>query len=302
MKNKKPGGIQIGTKTMIYKLFDIQRNSFVDGPGIRTTVFFRGCNLRCEWCHNPESQSGEKTLFYYADKCKKCGKCGEICRKKAIRYGIFQQKLCDFCGDCAVFCPENALNLCGKDYKIEELFDLLIKDKEYYDLSGGGVTLSGGECMLYPQQVAEISKLLKEAGISVAVDTAGNVPWKNFVEVLPFVDLFLYDVKLADQEKHKKYTGVSNELILQNLGSILHAGKKVIVRIPIIPGVNDTVDEMRRIKKIIERNAPHLPQKIELLPYHRLGENKYNALRLPPHVFSVPSAEKMKELSEIFGD
>ena len=120
---------------MIYKLFDIQRNSFVDGPGIRTTVFFRGCNLRCEWCHNPESQSGEKMLFYYADKCKKCGKCSEICSKKAIRYGIFQRKSCDFCGDCAIFCPENALNLCGKDYKIEELFDLLIKDKEYYDLS-----------------------------------------------------------------------------------------------------------------------------------------------------------------------
>ena len=287
---------------MIYKLFDIQRNSFVDGPGIRTTVFFRGCNLRCEWCHNPESQSGEKTLFYYADKCKKCGKCGEICRKKAIRYGIFQQKLCDFCGDCAVFCPENALKMCGQDYKTKELFDLLIKDKEYYDLSGGGVTLSGGECMLYPQQVAEISKLLKEAGISVAVDTAGNVPWKNFAEVLPFVDLFLYDVKLADAEKHKKYTGVSNELILQNLGSIFHAGKTVIVRIPNIPGVNDTVDEIRCIKKIIEKNAPYLPQKTELLPYHRLGENKYNALRLPPRTFAVPSAVKMKELSEIFGD
>lgn len=226
---------------------------------------------------------------------------GKFAAKKQFKTEFFSKTCAIFAGTAPFFCPENALKMCGQDYKTEELFDLLVKDKEYYDLSGGGVTLSGGECMLYPKQVAEISEMLKNAGISVAVDTAGNVPWKNFAEVLPFTELFLYDIKLADHEKHKKYTGAGNELILQNLSKILRAGKKVTVRIPIIPGVNDTTDEMRDMKKIIERNAPYLPQKTELLPYHRLGENKYIALRMAPCAFTVPSAKKMKELSEIFG-
>ena len=217
-------------------IFDIQRNSFVDGPGIRTTVFFKGCNLRCKWCHNPESQSFEKQMMFYKDKCTGCGKCREVCPNHL--------KKCDFCGKCELYCPADARKVCGREYTPAEVFAEVIKDKAFYDNSGGGVTFSGGECMLQLDFLCEILEKCKSAGIHTAVDTAGNVPWKSFEKILPFTDLFLYDIKAFGAELHRKGTGVSNELILENLKN-LSGRADIIVRIPVIGGYNDNDEEIR---------------------------------------------------------
>ncbi len=280
-----------------YRLFDIQRNSFVDGPGIRTTVFFRGCNLRCIWCHNPESQSGEKYIFHYKNLCTQCGKCTSVCPNSAIENGIVDYSKCVFCKKCELYCPNNALKLCGEDYSLEELFDIIKKDKKFYDNSGGGVTFSGGECMLYADELVEILKLCKGNGIHTCIDTAGNVPYENFEKVLPYTDLFLYDIKLIDSKKHKEYTGVSNELILDNLKRLFADNAKIWIRIPVISGVNDSLEEMKTIK---ENLKGYNPEKIELLPYHKMGENKYKALNMDVTCFEVPSARKMDQLKSVF--
>ncbi len=270
-------------------IFDIQRNSFVDGPGIRTTVFFKGCNLRCKWCHNPESQSFDKQMMFYKDKCTGCGKCREVCPNHL--------QSCDFCGKCELYCPAEARKICGREYTADEVLAEVIKDKAFYHNSNGGVTFSGGECMLQIEFLTEILKLCKENGIHTAVDTAGNVPWDYFKRILPFTDLFLYDIKVFSKEKHEKYTGVSNELILNNLKFLFESGTKIWIRIPIIPTVNDSEEEMKKIKEFL---SPYKPQKIELLPYHRMGENKYSALNMPVTKFDVPNDELMKKLNKIF--
>lgn len=270
-------------------IFDIQKNSFVDGPGIRTTVFFKGCNLRCKWCHNPESQSFDKQMMFYKDKCTGCGKCREVCPNHL--------QSCDFCGKCELYCPAEARKICGREYTADEVLAEVIKDKAFYHNSNGGVTFSGGECMLQIEFLTEILKLCKENGIHTAVDTAGNVPWDYFKRILPFTDLFLYDIKVFSKEKHEKYTGVSNELILNNLKFLFESGTKIWIRIPIIPTVNDSEEEMKKIKEFL---SPYKPQKIELLPYHRMGENKYSALNMPVTKFDVPNDELMKKLNKIF--
>ena len=271
-------------------LFDIERNSYVDGPGIRTTVFFKGCNLRCAWCHNPESQSPKPQMMFYKNKCTGCGKCKEKCPNHL--------ESCELCGKCTLYCPHDAREICGKEYTVDEVMREILKDKAFYDHSGGGVTFSGGECMLQIDFLEEILKVCKENGIHTAVDTAGHVPYEYFERILPYTNLFLYDVKCYDSEKHKKYTGVRNELILENLKKLLATGKSVWVRIPIIPTVNDTVEEIQRIKAYISSCGK--PEKIELLPYHAMGEHKYAAINRESHMFPIPSKETMEDLNKIF--
>ena len=271
-------------------LFDIEHGSFVDGPGIRTTVFFKGCNLKCAWCHNPESQSFKPQMMFYKDKCKGCGKCLEICPNNLEK--------CDFCEKCTIFCPVDARKVCGKEYTADEVIENIIRDKSFYDNSGGGVTFSGGECMLQLEFLTELLKKSKENGIHTAVDTAGHVPFENFEKVLPYTDLFLYDLKCIDSKRHKEYVGVGNELILENLAKLLKTGKDIIVRIPVIPGVNDSPEDMLKIKEFFEVNGK--PQKVELLPYHAMGENKYSAIDKEVSIFSVPEKEKMESLKALF--
>ena len=273
-------------------IFDIARSSFVDGPGIRTTVFFKGCNLRCAWCHNPESWKAETELMFYRDKCTACGACLRNCPNDL--------KSCDFCGRCEHYCPNDARRICGKEYTAKEIFDEVARDKIFYDTSGGGATFSGGECMLYPDFLCDVLALCKDNGIHTAVDTAGNVPWESFLKVLPYTDLFLYDIKLMDSDLHKKYTGVSNELILQNLAKLLNCGANVFIRVPIIAGINDSASEMQKIKAFFDEHG--CPQKIELLPYHKLGESKAHAIGKEPVLFDAPGKEKMDELNKIFED
>ena len=271
-------------------LFDIERNAFSDGPGIRTTVFFKGCNLRCAWCHNPESQLMPSQMMFYQDQCTGCGKCARVCPNQLER--------CDLCGKCALYCPADARKVCGREYTLDEVLSEVLKDTAYYDRSGGGVTFSGGECMLQIDFLAEMLQKCKENGIHTAVDTAGHVPFEHFEKVLPFTDLFLYDLKLLDSERHRQYTGVSNQLILENLQRLFAADAKVWIRIPVIPGVNDQPEEMKLVRKWLDQNGH--PEKIELLPYHAMGENKYRALGKQPPLFPVPDAETMALLREIF--
>ena len=194
-------------------IFDIQRNSFVDGPGIRTTVFFKGCNLHCTWCHNPESQSAKPEMMFYKNKCTGCGKCREKCPNALEK--------CELCGKCTIYCPHDAREICGKEYTVDEVLKEILKDKTFYDNSGGGVTFSGGECMLQIDFLEEILKECKKNGIHTAVDTAGHVPFEFFERIIPYTDLFLYDVKCFDSDKHRQYTGVENQLILKNLKRLL---------------------------------------------------------------------------------
>ena len=271
-------------------IFDIQRNSYVDGPGIRTTVFFKGCNLRCAWCHNPESQSPKPQMMFYKNKCTGCGKCRIKCPNALEK--------CDLCGMCPLYCPHDAREICGREYTVDEALREILKDKTFYDVSGGGVTFSGGECMLQIDFLEEILKECKKRGIHTAVDTAGHVPFESFERIMPYTDLFLYDVKCYDSEKHKKHTGVENELILDNLANLLHADAKVWVRIPVIPAVNDSIEEMTAIRKMLDSYG--YPEKVETLPYHSMGEHKYVAIGRASGAFPVPSAEKIEELKRIF--
>ena len=271
-------------------IFDIERNSFVDGPGIRTTIFFKGCNLKCAWCHNPESQDFKPQMMFYKDKCNGCGKCKHICP--------YNLEKCDLCGKCTFYCPVDARKICGKEYTVDEVFTEIIKDKSYYDNSGGGVTFSGGECMLQIDFLLEILKKCKENGIHTAVDTAGHIPFESFKKILPYTDLFLYDIKIFDTQKHKQYVGVGNELILENLKKLFKANAKIWIRIPIIPDVNDSIEEMQLIRDFLDKNGK--PEKIELLPYHAMGENKYSAIGENVCTFNTPTNETMGLLKSIF--
>lgn len=261
-------------------IFDIQRNSYVDGPGIRTTVFFKGCNLRCKWCHNPESQAAKSQIMFYKEKCTLCGRCAGITAEST-----------DF------ICFNDAKEICGKEYTVDEVLNEIVKDKAFYDNSNGGVTFSGGECMLQVDFLDEILKKCRDSGIHTAVDTAGNVPWKCFEKVLKHTNLFLYDIKLLDREKHRLYTGVDNKIILENLEKLFKSGADVCIRIPVIGGVNASVSEMEKIKGFL---APYHPVKIELLPYHALGEHKYDALNMEKHEFYTPDKDVMNQLNAVF--
>lgn len=270
-------------------IFDIQRNSFVDGPGIRTTVFFKGCNLKCAWCHNPESQSAKPQMMFYKDKCTGCGKCKSVCPHHLEQ--------CELCGKCTLYCPVDARKVCGKEHTVDEVLKEVLKDQAFYETSGGGVTFSGGECMLQIDFLAEILKKCKENGIHTAVDTAGHIPFESFEKILPYTDLFLYDIKIFDSQKHKQYVGVGNELILENLKKLFERKAKLWIRIPIIPDVNDSIEEIQKIKDFLKTIGT--PEKIELLPYHAMGENKYRAIGKEPQIFKTPDAENMKRLKEI---
>ena len=270
-------------------IFDIARASYVDGPGIRTTVFFKGCNLKCAWCHNPESQSAKAQLLVYKNRCTGCGKCKQLCAHSL--------ESCDFCERCISGCPNEARAIAGRSYTLQEVFCEIVKDKLFYETSGGGVTFSGGECMLSVDFLSEALKLCRENGIHTAVDTAGAVPYEAFEQILPFTDLFLYDVKMFDPVKHKAYTGVDNKLIFDNLGALLDGGARVTVRIPVIAGVNDSEEEMHSIKAFLDL---HGGAEVELLPYHSMGVHKYEALGREAISFAAPSEERLTELRRIF--
>lgn len=271
-------------------LFDIQKSSFVDGPGLRTTVFFKGCHLRCKWCHNPESQSARPEMLFYADKCVGCGACERVCPHHL--------KACDYCGTCETYCPQDARKVCGKRYTVDEVFAEVVKDKAFYDASGGGVTFSGGECLLQIDFLTELAKKCRENGIQTAVDTAGDVPWASFEKVLPYTDLFLYDLKCFDEKKHIEGTGVSNKRLLDNLRRLSdETDVPIVIRIPVVPGFNDGEEELSRMADFL-KTVRH--DGVECLSYHAMGEHKYAALGRDFERFPVPDKERMEEIRRLF--
>ena len=229
-------------------------------------------------------------LLFDQSKCAGCGKCREACPNGFAS--------CTLCGACVIACPSGARVVCGREYTVETLMRELYKDRVFYEVSGGGVTFSGGECMLQIDFLVAMLKACQEAGISTAVDTAGDVPLSSFEAILPHTDLFLYDVKCLDRKKHMSHVGVDNARILENLKELLAVGKRVWVRIPVIAEFNDTVEEMQAIRGFLA--SVGMPERVELLPYHAMGAHKYETLGMAMPLYSAPSEEEMERLKRVF--
>lgn len=259
-------------------VFNIQRYSLHDGPGIRTIPFLKGCPLACKWCSNPESQKPQPEIMYQKSNCIHCGKCFEACRYGALSkenpYMVDRDR-CVACGACAEVCPTNALVLKGKKMTVWEVIHELQKDENIYRRSDGGITLSGGESLSQPKFTRELLRACKERGWHTAIETTGMTTKEIIESVMPFVDLALTDIKIIDPSIHKNVTGVDNQIILENLIRISNL-TKTIVRIPVIPNVNDNIEAIREIVEFTKlmKNI----NEIHLLPYHNFGENKYNLL------------------------
>ncbi|WP_428770272.1 glycyl-radical enzyme activating protein [Treponema sp. HNW] len=287
-------------------IINIQRFSIHDGPGIRTTLFFKGCPLRCRWCHNPESQSYKPQPMHYTERCSSCLSCVQACPEKAIFCSgntVETDALkCMRCGECLDMCPNNAREISGTAYTVDDLVKEAAKDEISYEQSGGGVTLSGGEVMTQPIEfIAELARKIKKRGMHLAIDTCGYCDFSKFEKILPYTDLFLYDMKLIDPERHEKFTGVKPGLILDNLKKLHDAGALIDLRIPIIGKVNDDDEEILRMCSWLKTNGVN-PYKINLLPYHDAGAVKYGRLRLDYEAETMerPSDERMHEIKEMF--
>lgn len=280
-------------------IFDIQPFSVYDGPGIRTTVFFKGCNLRCKWCHNPESWEMGPQLSYYPDKCIGCGACFAVCptgaHVMAEEKHLILREQCTLCCSCSDSCYAGALEISGREITAEALVQRIADEKAYYDSSGGGVTFSGGDPLLQADFLKEVLQGCKEMGIHTAVDTAGCVPFPVFEKVLEGTDLFLFDLKAFEEKTHIALTGQPNRLILENLEKLVRMGKDVTVRVPCIKGAN--LQDMPQIAAFLHRIGV---EQAELLAYHKLGESKMHALGLEAVYYEVPTPQEMKSIQTLF--
>ncbi|NCA66799.1 MAG: glycyl-radical enzyme activating protein [Clostridia bacterium] len=263
-------------------VLDIQRMSTEDGPGLRTTAFFKGCNLKCRWCHNPESISMLPSVLWHKTKCIGCSSCVEVCPVRAISSsdnGIkIDNALCKSCYRCVDECPGAALMVKGRLYTVDELFRELIKDREYFESANGGVTLSGGEALLQHEFALSLLKKLKEAGINTAVDTAGLMNYQILQEAAKYTDVFLYDIKIFDSAKHKEYTGADNAVILDNLKNLAQEAKEIWLRTPIIPVGTDSVKNIEDIAAFVESIYTPNITRWELCAFNNLCISKYEML------------------------
>lgn len=266
-------------------VFDIQRYSIHDGPGIRTVVFLKGCPLRCQWCSNPESQKGAVELEFRSGLCEHYGLCIPACPKGAIHPNPLaapEEKIdflrCDLCGECVRACPTGALHLIGQEYTAEEILQQVLKDEVFYRRSSGGVTLSGGEPFFQPDFSLELFRLCYERGIHTAVETTGHVEWSVLEKSLPVTDLYLYDIKHLDDQIHRQYTGVSNKVILANLNRFVESGANIILRVPLIPGFNLDEEHLQVVGELASRLEI---EEIHLMPFHQFGRDKYTRLCRP---------------------
>ena len=283
-------------------IFDIKRYAINDGPGIRTAVFFKGCTLDCWWCHNPEGQSGKPQLMFRSNRCKSSKACLNACPREAITWkegSVTNWDECDDCGKCAEVCFAGAREIIGREMTIDQLMTEIERDIPFYDQSVGGVTFTGGEPMQQREFLQDALLACKEQQIHTTVDTSGNTSWENLSSILPLVDLFLYDVKLMDANKHIKYTSVSNKRILDNLYKLSSASAHIIVRIPIIPGINDDNENIELCGSFLA-TLPHLDG-VELMPYHEIGIAKYQALGMNYRMENTisPTNEQIRKVEEL---
>ena len=285
---------------------NIQKFSVHDGDGIRTTVFFKGCPLKCEWCHNPETQRFEKEMQVDREKCTGCGTCQAVCPSGALHIEDGQPVLdtgaCVLCGKCVNFCPAGVREIVGQEYSVKELSRELMKDQMFYEESGGGVTFSGGEVMAMDMEfILAAARELKKQDVTLTIDTCGYVPYERFQELLPYVDTFLYDVKVMDPELHKKYIGTDNRLILENLVRLARDGARIYIRIPTVKEVNGNSGNMRETIAFLQEHDIH-PAQINLLPYHDTGSGKYRKLDMEYKGTDLhaPDREEMEALAALF--
>ena len=282
---------------------DIQRFSLNDGPGIRTTVFFKGCNMHCSWCHNPETISHKKEIMLYPEKCIGCGSCFEVCPAGAhkLRDGMhtIDRKLCSLCGKCVDNCYTDAIKFSAYEAEIDDIIREILQDKVYYEQSGGGVTLSGGEVTCQKEAALEIAKRCKAEGISVAIETNLLAPLDSLRCLLAELDLVMLDLKIMDNEEHKRHTGVSNASVLKNISALDGLGIPFIIRTPLIPSITDSGDNIRAISEFIAplKNLVYY----ELLNFNPLGEAKYSSLDVSNPLENVKLLEKgrLEELASI---
>lgn len=281
------------------RIMDIKRFSVHDGSGIRTTVFFKGCPLRCLWCHNPEGLEYTPSFAYYASKCINCGACSELCKANSFNHKHrFDRNLCNACGQCESICPSNCFKLYGREFSVDEIFDILYQDIDFYKSSDGGITLSGGECLMQSDFCAALLKKCKAYGIHTAVDTCGYVSRKAIDAVIPYSDIFLYDIKAIDNKTHIRCTGKSNDIILSNLIYLQQLHKPVEIRFPYVPGYNG--DQLTKIAEFLSK-LNNIVQ-IKILPFHNLSNSKYQALQINntvPNTYT-PTADELFAASEIF--
>ena len=260
-------------------LMDVKKFAVHDGPGIRTTFFLKGCPLHCLWCHNPEGISPVPEMAYYAHKCIGCGECVKACPNGAHQIDMkghrFLRERCASCGECEKACLGEAMKLFGREIDVQEAVELALRDRLFYENSGGGVTVSGGEPLLQADFVCAFFAALKNEGIHTAVDTCGCIRWSELEKTLPVTDMYLYDVKHYNPEKHRLFTGASNELILENLDKLSKTGKRIEIRMPLVPGYNADDETMEAIGcRLSGLNV----ERMKLLPYHSMARSKYSAL------------------------
>ncbi|MDR1822179.1 MAG: glycyl-radical enzyme activating protein [Oscillospiraceae bacterium] len=273
---------------------NIQGYSVHDGPGIRTVVFLKGCPLACRWCANPENLSPEPELGFLEALCRECGKCGDACGHGAVtpQAGRIDRTRCARCFSCADACFYGALVRYGERMTSAEVLEKVKRDKMFYDSSGGGVTFSGGEPLMRADFVAEVLRLLKNDGISTCIETCGFAPWTAFKKTLPFTDCWYFDLKILDGARHREYTGVSNERILLNAEKLVKSGADVLFRRPLIPGVNDGDKELEATAGFLSKIGG---ARLQLMPYHRLGQAKYKALGLEYEMPEIKGSELAAE-------
>ena len=281
-------------------VLNIMRYATHDGPGIRTTVFLKGCPLRCLWCHNPESQRTGPEIMFSDTRCVRCGECIPNCEHDALSWRegpVRDQDRCTLCGRCIEACPADARRLAGREMTVPELVRELEKDRIFYEESDGGITFSGGEPFSQPEFLEEALGALGARGIHRAVDTSGLVAADTLLRLSPKIDLFLYDLKALNDERHTQLTGVSNRIILSNLRALAGTGADIVIRVPLVAGMNDGPDEIEATGDFLAGLAL---RRVDLLPYHEIGRDKYRRLgrAVPPQTLAAPASTRVQEIAE----